>query len=156
MILLPPDLRLTLRANGMARRACDEQGRRFDPPPVVKLFNPLGAATWLATALAEDGDTLFGLADLGFGCPELDCFSLSEIAAVRLPFGLGIERDLTFASTVALSVWVASARRAGSILWAETLLRRATQGGSPPGPDPSQEISSTQDLPYRSGGPDGG
>ena len=44
---------------------------------MVKLFNPLGAATWMATELDEDGDTLFGLADLGFGCPELGYFSLS-------------------------------------------------------------------------------
>jgi hypothetical protein len=51
-----------------------------DPVPVLKLFNPLGAATWLATELGEDGDTMFGLADLGFGCPELGYFSLSEIA----------------------------------------------------------------------------
>src|SRR3546814_19613001 len=52
-----------------------------DPCPVVKFFNPLGAATWLATELGRDGDTLFGLADLGFGCPELGYFSLSEIRA---------------------------------------------------------------------------
>jgi hypothetical protein len=93
--------------------------------PVVKLFNPVGAATWLATELADDGDTLFGLADLGFGCPELGCFSLSEIASTRLPYGLQIERDLGFASTHPVSVWAEWSRRAGSILWAETLLRRA-------------------------------
>jgi hypothetical protein len=32
----------------------------------------VAAATWLATELAEDGDTLFGLADLGFGWPALN------------------------------------------------------------------------------------
>src|SRR3546814_7390594 len=69
-----------------------------DPVPVLKLFNPLGAATWLATELYEDGDTLFGLADLGFGTPELGVFSLSEIAAVRLPYGMRIERDIGFES----------------------------------------------------------
>lgn len=145
MILLPPVVRFALRANDLSRRACDERGRRFDPAPVVKLFNPLGAATWLATELGEDGDTLFGLADLGFGCPELGYFSLSEIAAVRLPFGLFIERDLAFESTTPLSVWADTARRAGSILWAQTLLDRAARGGSTPGPDP--------DLP-QSGAPD--
>lgn len=85
MILLPAELRAALRANDTARRAADARGERFDPVPVLKLFNPLGAATWLATELAEDEDTLFGLADLGFGCPELGVFSLSEIASVRLP-----------------------------------------------------------------------
>jgi len=148
MILLTPDLRFALRANDISRRACDTNGARFDPPPVIKLFNPLGAATWLATELAEDDDTLFGLADLGFGCPELGYFSLSEIGAVRLPFGLFIERDLSFESAFPLTIWTEWARRAGSILWAETLLRRAAQSGSTPGSDP--------DLPHRSGEPDGG
>lgn len=135
MILLPPDLRFALRANAVNRRACGEKGEQFDPVPVLKLFNPLGAATWLATELDEDDDTLFGLADLGFGCPELGSFSLSEIAGVRLPFGLGIERDLAFEGRHRLSVWTAWSRRAGSILWAETLLRRLARGeeiGPPP------------------------
>ena len=130
MILLTPELRYALRANDFARRAADRDGKSApDPVPVVKLFNPLGAATWLATELAADGDTLFGLADLGFGCPELGCFSLSEIASIRLPYGMQIERDLSFASTQPLSVWAEWSRRAGSILWAETLLRRAAAAG---------------------------
>ena len=135
MILLTSVLRATLRAN--AEAASRIEG--FDPVPAVKFFNPLGAATWLASELHEDGDTLFGLADLGFGCPELGTFSLSELASVRLPFGLGIERDLAFATPYRLSTWAACARRAGSIMWAETLLKRAA---SPPGdelPDPSTE-----------------
>lgn len=151
MILLTPELRFALCANDISRRACDGEDERFDPPPVVKLFNPVGAATWLATELAEDGDTLFGLADLGFGCPELGYFSLSEIAAVRLPYGLFIERDLSFETRFPLSVWTETARRAGSILWAQTLLRRAEQTGA----DPSQEVSDSQELPP-SGEPDGG
>jgi hypothetical protein len=128
MILLPPDLRAALVANAAASRAAQEREACFDPLPVVKLFNPLGAATWLATELDEDGDTLFGLADLGFGCPELGSFSLSEITAVQLPFGLKIERDIGFATTFPLSIWAAWSRRAGSIIWAETLLNRATLG----------------------------
>jgi len=130
MILLTPDLRFALRANDIARRAADRDDKAApDPVPIIKLFNPLGAATWIATELYDDDDTLFGLADLGFGCPELGTFSLSEIAEVRLPFGLGIERDLSFATIHRLSTWAEWARRAGSILWAETLLRRAAQGG---------------------------
>lgn len=133
MILLPRDLRLALRANAVHRRAAQGEGRAEpDPVPVVKLFNPVGAATWLATELDEDGDTLFGLADLGFGCPELGSFSLGELASVRLPCGLGIERDASFATPFRLSVWGAWARRAGSILWAEALLRRAAATELPP------------------------
>ena len=138
MILLTPQLHTALRANAISRHVCDRRGERFDPVPLVKLFNPLGAATWLATELDEDCDTLFGLADLGFGCPELGSFSLSEIAQVRLPFGLGIERDTSFDSSHRLSTWAAWSRRAGSIIIAETWLRRASSvanddGIPPPG-----------------------
>ncbi|EAT08825.1 hypothetical protein SKA58_16643 [Sphingomonas sp. SKA58] len=129
MMLLTPELRFALRANDIARRAHETKGERFDPPPVIKLFNPIGAATWLATELAEDGDALFGIADLGFGCPELGYFSLSELAAIRLPYGLFIERDTGFRSELSLSEWANWSRRAGSILWAETLIRRAAQSG---------------------------
>ncbi|MEJ5979124.1 DUF2958 domain-containing protein [Novosphingobium sp. PS1R-30] len=129
MILLPPDLRIALRTNDAAHRAAQRREEvEPDPVPVLKLFNPLGPATWLATELDADGDTLFGLADLGFGCPELGSFSLAEIADVRLPFGLRIERDPAFASEHPLSVWADTARRAGSILHAEALLRRLLPG----------------------------
>lgn len=99
---------------------------------MLKLFSPVGAATWLATELGEDGDTLFGLADLGFGCPELGYFSLAEMARIRLPFGLFIERDLSFESVHPLTVWGETARHAGSIRKAESLLRRADQIESDP------------------------
>ncbi|MEG3147422.1 DUF2958 domain-containing protein [Sphingomonas sp. RT2P30] len=121
--LLTPELRAALRAN--ARAHCDAvaNGRAEpDPAPVVRLFNPCGAATWLATELAEDGDTLFGLADLGFGCPELGVFSLSEIAGVRLPFGLSIERDQAFRGHFPLSAYAEAARKTGSIMAAERLM----------------------------------
>jgi len=94
MILLPQDLRERLLANG--RR------RGLDHVPVVKFFNPLGVGTWLASELDEDGDTLFGLADLGE--PEFGAFSLAEMEAVELPFGLGIERDILFEGAFPLSV----------------------------------------------------
>ncbi|MDB5584969.1 MAG: Single-stranded endonuclease [Bradyrhizobium sp.] len=141
MILLTPDLRFALRANDIAHRAAQAAEKAEpDPVPVVKFFNPVGAATWLATELDADGDTLFGLADLGFGCPELGSFSLRELASIRLPFGMGIERDLGFSGRHRLSTWADWSRRAGSILLAEALLRRAaTQSDRselPPDPDP--------------------
>ncbi len=40
--------------------------------PVVKLFTPDAAATWLISeADPDDPDRLFGLCDLGLGYPEL-------------------------------------------------------------------------------------
>lgn len=120
MILLTPELRFALRANAINHRAAQRDDKpEPDPVPVLKLFNPVGAATWLATELDSDDDTLFGLADLGFGCPELGYFSLSEIASVRLPFGLGIERDIGFETPHPLSVWADAARRLGSIIDAQ-------------------------------------
>lgn len=92
------------------------RNRERDHCPTVKFFNPCGAATWLFTELDEDGDTLFGLADLGFGTPELGYSSLAELAAIRLPFGLGIERDLHFEPKHPLSVYAAAARAAGHIV----------------------------------------
>ena len=119
MILLTPQIHARLLANGLKPDV--------DHAPVVKLFNPVGAATWLASELDEDGDTLFGLADLGFGCPELGSFSLSEITSVRLPFGLAIERDILFDGQFPLSVYAEAARLAGSIVLTEGLLRQAAQ-----------------------------
>ena len=122
MILLTPDLRYALRANAINSLAAQARDMRFDPVPVVKFFTPLGAGTWLATELYGDDDILFGLADLGFGCPEMGTFSLAEISSVRLPFGMGIERDLDFSTPHPLSRWSGMARRAGSIIHAEQLL----------------------------------
>jgi len=135
MILLTPELRATLRAHAEQ----SERTHEPDPPPVVKFFNPVGAATWLATELYDDGDTLFGLADLGFGCPELGCFSLSELAGIRLPFGLRIERDIGFSTTISLSVWADTARRAGSISQAQSIIWRIESAPVPEIPtDPKQ------------------
>jgi hypothetical protein len=115
VILLPPELRGRLLANG--------RHPEIDHVPVVKFFNPVGAGVWLATELEADGDTLFGLADLGE--PELGAFSLAELTALRLPLGLGIERDLLFDGLVSISVWAETAWQCGSIRAAELLLHRS-------------------------------
>ncbi|KUM26951.1 single-stranded DNA endonuclease [Mesorhizobium loti] len=118
MILITADLRARLIANGAAEVETDHV-------PVVKLFNPTGAATWLLSELDADGDTLFGLCDLGFGFPELGSVSLAELQAVEGPIGIGIERDLAFAPRFPLSVYAEAARLAGHITEAERLLRQA-------------------------------
>ncbi|MGK6321350.1 DUF2958 domain-containing protein [Sphingomonas sp. DT-204] len=118
MMLLTPELRTMLRAN--AERTAAHSA--FNPLPVVKFFNPIGAATWLATELYPNDDTLFGLADLGFGTPELGTFSLSELVSVRLPWGIRLERDISFLGLAPLSIWATTARACGSIIAAEALL----------------------------------
>lgn len=109
MKLLTKTQRTQLLANG--------RDHDRDYQPVVKLFDPTGAATWLFTELdPENGDTLFGLADLGFGSPELGYSSLAEIASIRCRFGLGIERDLYFKAMHPLSVYAETAREVGRIV----------------------------------------
>lgn len=125
MILLTPELRAQLVANNFA--CCDALRRGDpapDPVPVVRFFNPVSAATWLATELDEDG-ILFGIADLDFGCPELGSFALEDLESIRPPFGLGIERDILFEGKFPLSVYAEAARRAGSLIEGERILYRA-------------------------------
>ena len=116
MLLLTQDLRAGLIANGQTRG---------DHAPVVKFFSPVSAATWLFSELDEDGDTLFGLCDLGFGCAELGSASLAEIAAVTLPFGLTIERDLHFEGSFPLTIYADAARSIGGITEDEARLEAA-------------------------------
>lgn len=115
--LLTAELREKLRANAEAPGA--------DHLPVVKFFNPAGAGIWLATELGDGDDTLFGIADLGFGCPEVGSFSLDELASLRLPFGLRIERDIAFSTEHSLSAWAEAARATGSLGAAERVLAAA-------------------------------
>ena len=105
-------------ANGTANaKHIAEDGNTQDFWPVVKLFCPWGAATWLLSELdPEDEDIAFGLCDLGFGCPELGSVRLSELAAVRGPAGLTIERDRHFKPTKSLTAYAAEASDKGRIV----------------------------------------
>ena len=116
MLLLTQDQRVRLIANGQTRD---------DHVPVVKFFNPVGSGTWLFSELDEDGDTLFGLCDLGFGCPDMGSASLAEIAAVTLPFGFAIERDLCFEGRFLLTIYADAARLCGGITEDEARLEAA-------------------------------
>ena len=112
--LIPDDVLAKLVENGRT----SEERDGFDPFPVVKLFTPDAGATWLITeAYPEASDVrLFGLCDLGMGCPELGYAMLSEIEDVRGKLGLPVERDLHFKAEHRLSTYAANARRAGMIV----------------------------------------
>ena len=87
------------------------EDENFDPKPVVKFFTPDGSATWLLTELdPDDNDIAFGLCDLGMGSPELGSVRISEIASVRGPLGLPIERDLHFMADKPISAYAEEAR----------------------------------------------
>lgn len=88
-----------------------------DHRPVVKLFMPDGAATWLlAECDPDEPDRLFGLCDLGLGFPELGYVSLSEIMEVRDRLGLPVERDLHFVADKPLSAYADEAHAKGRII----------------------------------------
>ncbi len=110
--LITVEQRVQLLANGQARA----DGEELDPEPVVRLFTPDAHATWLLTELdPEDGDTAFGLCDLGIGLPELCHVRLSELASVRGPLDVPIARDLYFVAQRPLSEYERLARLNGSI-----------------------------------------
>lgn len=117
MKLLTQALRARLLDNGRRQAAVKGTPGEIDFVPVVKLFNPCGAATWLLTEIDPDDETVaWGLCDLGMGCPEFGTVSLTELASYRGRLGLGIERDLYFTASAPISAYIEAARDAGHIV----------------------------------------
>jgi hypothetical protein len=88
-----PRTRAQLLANGEARAA----GQAIDPLPVVRLFTPDAHVTWLLAALdPADGDTAYGLIDLGIGMPALGTVKLSDLAGIVGPRKQPVMRDRYF------------------------------------------------------------
>ena len=107
MMLLTKALKQQLLRNGLDQK---------DHQPVVKFFTPDAQCTWLISEMEEDGDTLFGLCDLGMGFPEMGNVSLTELTSVRGKMGLPIERDRHFIAEMALSGYADVARAASRII----------------------------------------
>ncbi len=65
---------------------------------IAKFFNPMGVGTWFITEAEkqEDGDyEMFGYCHLGDDeLAEFGYVMLSELEAIKGPWGMGIERDL--------------------------------------------------------------
>jgi hypothetical protein len=113
MKLLLDEHRKQMLANGRINADLAAQDKEpSDFMPVVKLFCPWNAATWLLTELdPNDPDIAFGLCDLGMGFPELGAVSLSELEDVSWPNALRIERDLHFTASKTLSAYAEEAHR---------------------------------------------
>jgi len=110
--LVTADQRVQLLAVGTARAA----GQDIDPLPVVRLFTPDAHATWLLAALdPTDGDTAWGLIDLGIGMPALGTVKLSDLASIVGPQQRPVLRDLYFHASRPLSKYLRLAQRDGSI-----------------------------------------
>ncbi len=117
MKLLTQAQRQQLLDNGRRQAAVKGTPDEIDFPPVVKLFNPCGAGTWLLTEIDPDDETTaWGLCDLGMGSPEFGTVSLTELAQYRGRFGLGIERDLSFKARGPISAYITAAFEAGHII----------------------------------------
>lgn len=117
MKLLTNDQLSRLIENGKRQAKARNEDRELDLTPVVKLFLPDGAATWLLTEIDdEDPDIAFGLCDLGMGCPELGTVRLSELRALRGRLGLRVERDLHWEAAGPLSAYVNAALKAQRII----------------------------------------
>jgi len=114
-----PEMELLTQAH---REKMLENGRTyqtdpsFEPMPVVKLFTPWTDCTWRLSDLdPDDHDVASGLCDLGFGEPEIGSVRISEIAGLRGPAGLRVERDLHFVAKKTISEYEQEARDAGAI-----------------------------------------
>ena len=105
--------RAQLLANGEARAA----GQAIDPAPVVRLFTPDAHVTWLLVSLdPADGDTAYGLIDLGISMPELGRVKLSDLASIVGPNKLPVMRDRYFQAVRPLSEYLRLAQENGSIV----------------------------------------
>ena len=117
MPLLSPGQRALLLSNGRCRLDALDTEREFDFQPVVKLFTPWAAATWLLTEIdPHDEDLAFGLCDLGLGTPELGRFSLRELQGLTGPGGLTVEVDRYFTAAKTLKGYVDEALKNGRIV----------------------------------------
>ena len=111
--LVTDEQRAALLVNGRLA-AADEQ---HDPLPVVRLFTPDAHATWLLAALdPADGDTAFGVMDVGIGMPELGHIKLSDLASIFGPNKRSVTRDLYFQAVHPLSEYLRLAQENGSIV----------------------------------------
>ncbi|MBA6059475.1 hypothetical protein CW300_21940 [Serratia marcescens] len=106
------DERARLLAHGAALAA----GQWLDPLPVVRLFTPDAHVTWLLMSLdPADGDTAYGLIDLGIGMPALGTVKLSDLAGIVGPRKLPVRRDRYFQAVRPLSEYVRLAQENGAI-----------------------------------------
>lgn len=76
-----------------------QDGKGDEATIVCKFFCPINAWTWyvLEAERKWDGDyELYGIVINGQGERENGYFMLSELQSIKLPFGMGIERDIYF------------------------------------------------------------
>lgn len=143
--LFTADIVRQLKLNGKKSKSRENANlAEPDHVPVVKIFNPYSAATWLFTEIdPDDNDRLFGLCDTGQDSPRLDYASRKELEALRIhprmsvkhtngeivnghtKIGVPLERDRWFSTEYPLTVWLEAAQREGRYTEDETALAQA-------------------------------
>ena len=92
MELLTKELREKFKKQGRV-----EDGE--DPMVICKFFNPTGRGTWYAIEYNEQDKIFYGYVSIfGDHNDEFGDFTLEELESLKLPMGLGIERDLYWES----------------------------------------------------------
>ena len=114
MQLLTKQIKEQLLKNANTHAATPEANHDFEP--VVKLFNPVGAGTWLLTELEPEDETIaWGLGDLGLGCVEYGTIIIPELEAYKGRLSLGIERDIHFKAEGPISMYFKRGQEAGTL-----------------------------------------
>jgi hypothetical protein len=117
MKLLTQAQQTQLIENGLQQQRVKGTPREIDFLPVVRLFNPCGAGTWLLTEIEPGTENIaWGLADLGCDCAEFGTIDLDELRAHKGPLGLGIERDLHWSPRAPISAYIKASSAAGRIV----------------------------------------
>jgi hypothetical protein len=102
------------------------ENRDKDHSPVVRLFIPFTACTWLLSELDhQEPDIAFGLCDLGMGFPELGYVSIDELSSIKLAGTFEVMCDNAFSVTYPMSVYARAARMEQMITTNPDILRKA-------------------------------
>ena len=80
-----------------------DDGSDMEQMVVAKYFDAMGDWKWFLMNMDKDEDYCWGIVK-GFAV-EMGSFSMKELQDIKLPFGLGIERDVLFSSTPASELW---------------------------------------------------
>lgn len=106
-----------LLENGREQQELSARGELKYHVPAVLLFLAGTEFKWLLTEINPDlTDEAFGLCDLGMGFPEMGFVSLTELEELKSPFGLKVERDITFETDKNLEYFVDLANKHSRIV----------------------------------------
>lgn len=104
-----------LKRQWTEREQARKAGAVYNPRPVVKLFGPDTAATWLLAALSPDDRIGWAVVDLGLGFVEIGEVDMAELKAARGRLGLPIERDRWFTADRSVDAYRVAGAAAGRL-----------------------------------------